>query len=118
MKEKTIDIKINNGKLFYSNVTDRDNGEYSNPDLGLKEIAIVIECLKKEQEKIMNKQKDEANKSRVGIGKQSYSAIVLPDNASLSLVIRFLNDMHIDIIRDDVKQFWDEYRETIHTIEI
>lgn len=28
----------------------------------LKEIAVVIECLKKEQEKIMNRQRDEAQK--------------------------------------------------------
>ncbi len=66
LNEKTIIIKITNGKLVEAMFESHgDDGEirhdYELP-FNLKEIAIVTEALKKEQEKIMNRLKDEAQK--------------------------------------------------------
>ncbi len=61
MNDNTIEIRIENGKLVSHGCT--ENG-WAVPfgHLRLKDIAVVIETLKKEQEKIMNKQKDETQK--------------------------------------------------------
>lgn len=117
LNEKIIKLELKNGKeVHYFTNADEDNNAKNFPSL--KELQAVEDWVVKNRAQIINKQKDEANKLKVGIGKIPFDAIVLPDDAPPSLVIRFLNDLHVDFTRDDIKVFWSKYRQKIHTMEI
>ncbi len=90
MKDKEIRITIKNGTLIASSSTDVDysnkENTYSNTKtVGLKDIAVVIESLKKEQEKIMNRQKDETNRLPV------LGSLKLGEISELNLIPKHVN---------------------------
>lgn len=85
MKDKIIKIEIKNGLLMiaenhFSKSEQSGNSTLtmseSDASFGLKEIGIVIEVLLKEQQKAINRQKDEANKLKFSIGKDTPSTVL------------------------------------------
>lgn len=101
--EKRITLQIQNGKIEGSVYFDDGASGNSFRDLGLKEIAIVIEALKKEQEKIMNRQKDEVLKFNVDTS----------DNMEIVTNNLVLSDGKQDAIRptqkDAIKITWNKH---------
>ena len=57
--------------------------------------------------------KDSELEMSISIGPQSFLAVVLPLDADLSLVIKFINDMQLSFTDEKRKEFWKKYTQTI-----